>query len=67
MKARSREQSLSDSRELDGSYDPLTDIRQQILDKDNMFNSVEAISLTSIARMLKRHQVSLKQLNCFTF
>lgn len=40
----------------------LTEIRQHILDNDDMFNNVEAISLPTIARMLKRHQVSLKQL-----
>ncbi|XP_029553540.1 uncharacterized protein LOC115152827 [Salmo trutta] len=39
-----------------------TEIRQHILDNDDMFNNVEAISLPAIARMLKRHQVSLKQL-----
>ena len=40
----------------------LTEIYQHILDNDDMFNNVEAISLPTIAPMLKRHQVSLKQL-----
>lgn len=40
----------------------LTEIRQNIMDYDDMFNNVEAISLQTIARMLKRHQASLKQL-----
>ncbi|XP_078017775.1 uncharacterized protein LOC144458674 [Epinephelus lanceolatus] len=40
----------------------LSDIRQHILDNDDIFNNVEAISLPTIARVLKRHQVSLKQL-----
>lgn len=40
----------------------LPEIRQHISDNDDMFNNVEAISLPTIARMLKRHQVSLKQL-----
>jgi hypothetical protein len=34
----------------------LTEIRQHILDNDDMFNNVEAISLLTIAGMLKRHQ-----------
>ncbi len=40
----------------------LTEIRQHILDNEDMFNNVGSISLTTIARILKRHQVSIKQL-----
>ncbi len=40
----------------------LTEIRQHILDNDDVFSNVEAISLPTNARVLKRHQVSLKQL-----
>ncbi|XP_045915472.1 uncharacterized protein LOC123977049 isoform X2 [Micropterus dolomieu] len=32
-----------------------------------MFNNVGSISLPTIARILKRHQVSIKQLNCVPF
>ncbi|KAJ8401655.1 hypothetical protein AAFF_G00376260, partial [Aldrovandia affinis] len=39
-----------------------TEIRRHILDNEDIFNNVEAISLPTIARILKRHQVSLKQL-----
>lgn len=40
----------------------LREIRQNILDDEDLFRNVEAISLPTIARVLKRHQVSLKQL-----
>ncbi len=40
----------------------LTEIRQHILDNEDMFNNVGSISLPTIARILKRHQVSIKQL-----
>ncbi|XP_055062950.2 uncharacterized protein [Misgurnus anguillicaudatus] len=40
----------------------LREIRQHILDNEDVFRKVEAISLQTIARVLKRHQVSLKQL-----
>lgn len=40
----------------------LREIRQHILDNEDVFRNVEAISLPTIARVLKRHQVSLKQL-----
>ncbi|KAA0716150.1 hypothetical protein E1301_Tti015860 [Triplophysa tibetana] len=40
----------------------LREIRQHILDNNDIFSNVEAISLPTIARVLKRHQVSLKQL-----
>lgn len=42
----------------------LTEIGQHILD---VFNNVEAISLQTIARVLKRHQISLKQPYCVLF
>ena len=38
----------------------LTEIQQHILDIDDMFNNVKAISLLTMSRMLKRQQVSLK-------
>ncbi|XP_077088577.1 uncharacterized protein LOC143740323 [Siphateles boraxobius] len=40
----------------------LTEIRQHILDNEDMFNNVGSISSPTIARILKRHQVSIKQL-----
>ncbi len=40
----------------------LTEICQHILDNEDMFNNVGSISLQTIARILKRHQVSIKQL-----
>ncbi len=40
----------------------LTEFRQHILDNEDMFNNVGSISLPTIARILKRHQVSIKQL-----
>ncbi len=40
----------------------LTEIRQHILDNEDIFNNVGSISLPTIARILKRHQVSIKQL-----
>ncbi len=40
----------------------LTEIRQHFLDNEDMFNNVGSISLPTIARILKRHQVSIKQL-----
>lgn len=40
----------------------LTEIRQHILDNEDMFNNVGSISLPTIARILERHQVSIKQL-----
>ncbi|RXN13243.1 hypothetical protein ROHU_005202 [Labeo rohita] len=39
----------------------LREIQQHILDNDDLFGNVSAISLPTIARVLKRHQVSLKQ------
>ncbi|KAJ8410617.1 hypothetical protein AAFF_G00195210 [Aldrovandia affinis] len=35
----------------------LTEIRQHILDNEDIFNNVEAISLLTIAHVLKRHQM----------
>ncbi len=35
---------------------------KHILDNEDMFNNVGSISLPTIARILKRHQVSIKQL-----
>ncbi len=40
----------------------LTEIRQHILDNEDMFNNVGSIRFPTIARILKRHQVSIKQL-----
>ncbi|KAL1249194.1 hypothetical protein QQF64_020199 [Cirrhinus molitorella] len=40
----------------------LAEIRHHILDNDDVFRNVEAISLSTIARVLKINQVSLKQL-----
>jgi len=40
----------------------LTEICQYILDNEDMFNNVGSISLPTIACILKRHQVSIKQL-----
>lgn len=40
----------------------LTEIQQHIIDNVDLFNNVEAISLPTIARILKRHQVSIKQI-----
>nr|XP_055062603.1 uncharacterized protein LOC129445423 isoform X1 [Misgurnus anguillicaudatus] len=44
------------------NYIRLREIRQHILDNEDVFRNVEAISLLTIARVLKRHQVCLKQL-----
>ena len=49
------------------NYIRLREIQQHILDNDDMFNNVEAINLQTIARILKRHKVSLKQLYCVPF
>lgn len=40
----------------------VTSRNQHIQDKEGIFNNVEAISLPTIAHVLKRHQMSLKQL-----
>jgi len=46
----------------------LTEICQYILDNEDMFNNVGSIlSLPTIARILKRRQVSLKQLYHVSF
>ncbi len=44
------------------NYIRLTEIHKHILDNEDMFNNVGSISLPTIARILKRHQLSLRQL-----
>ncbi len=44
------------------NYIRLTEICQHILDNEDMFNNVGSISLPTIARIMKRHQVFIKQL-----
>ncbi|KAK6312738.1 hypothetical protein J4Q44_G00160850, partial [Coregonus suidteri] len=37
-------------------------IREHILNNDTIFNNINAVSLSTIQRILQRHQVTMKQL-----
>lgn len=40
----------------------IREIRENILNDDNIFNNINAVSLSTIQRILQRHQVTMKQI-----
>lgn len=40
----------------------IREIREHILNNDTIFNNINAVSLSTIQRILQRHRVTMKQL-----